>query len=57
MMFDLLEGNSTIIINVKSKTKNFFPTLYVNSYLDYEISDMIIPPNDEINYTTINDWD
>jgi hypothetical protein len=57
-MFDLPEGDSTVLINVKSKTQRFFPNLFFYKYDSKSINDLIMPPSELISELhRVDEWD
>ena len=55
LIYTLPEGNSTVVFFVKSKTKDFFPHLYLS--VQGKDSAPIFPPDEVIGYEEFYDWD
>lgn len=58
LYFDLPKGKNTVAIFVKTKTKDFFPTVY-SHIVNGNNKQIIFPPEGEIKYSTYveSDWD
>jgi hypothetical protein len=58
MIYSLPIGSTTVVLYVKSKTKNFFPHLYmsVQNYIENKGA-MIFPPDETIGFEEFYDWD
>lgn len=60
LKFDFPGGNSTLLFNIKSKTKDFFPLLYYRTYSGREGNENVIfPPSEMVAFDTFEEdlWD
>jgi hypothetical protein len=60
MIFDFPRGNSTVMFNIKSKTKDFFPILYYRIYHGQEAHSIVFPPSELVDsYHSLTEpmWD
>ena len=59
MTFSLSPGNDTVVITVKSKTKNFFPVLYIKEHHEGAslYKELPIPGAGEIEIFGVEEWD
>ncbi len=61
MVIGVPEGDSVIMIQIKSKTKDFYPKLYFKFYVDIEsqMRDGLVefPPNGSPGFTSFKKWD
>jgi hypothetical protein len=59
LLFTIPDGSYTFSVQVKTKTDNFYPRLYVKYYPDIESQwrDLEFPPGGEPNYFICKTWD
>lgn len=58
--FDFPGGNNTLMFNIRSRTRDFFPILYYRIYSGKEVNEKIIfPPSESVNFDTLDEsmWD
>jgi hypothetical protein len=58
-LYDLPKGNSTVVFNIRSKTKAFYPILYVSIHKNLQNNYLQFPPSELIDYYYFEqtDWD
>ena len=58
MVYSLPAGSTTVVFLVKSKTKDFFPHLFMSLQNHNEKEDAtVFPPDEMIGYEEFFDWD